>query len=132
MDETMNPAGNYRIEVSGWGFDSNFFVEQTDLLWDQGGDKKVLLHHALSDRAIVFIRLLLPESFNNTLPVAYQAAAVQPMNCNGQCEVRLRQLHPRSKVPRRAEDASYWIKDSKDACERKEGSARLEEEEIIL
>ena len=131
MDETMNLAGNYRIEVSGWGFDSNFFVEQTDLLWDQGGDKMVLLHHALSEKAIVFIRILLPESFNNTLPVAYQVAAVQPMNCNGQREVRLRQLHPRSKVPRRAEDASDWSQDSKDAGKRKESSARLEQEEIL-
>jgi hypothetical protein len=131
MDETMNPADNYRIEVSGWGFESDFFVEQTGLLCDEGGEKKVFLHHTVSEKAIVFVRLLLPESLNNTLPVAYQVAAVQPMNCSGQCEVRLRQLHPRSKVPQRAEDASHWSTDSKDACEQKESSARLEHEEIL-
>jgi hypothetical protein len=131
MGETANLAGNYRIEVSGWGFDSNFFVEQTDLFWDHSGEKRVLLHHILADGAIVFIRLLLPESLNNTLPVACQVAGVLPMNRNGQCEVLLRQLHPRSKVPETAQRASYSVDDIQSKCGPKECSAQLEKEEVL-
>jgi hypothetical protein len=131
MDESANLDGNYRIEVSGWGFDSNFFVEQTDLSWDRSGDKKVLLHHAPAEGGMVFIRLLLPDPMGNTLPVAYQVAAVNPMDCNGQSEIRLKQLHPRTKVPRMGELASYPIEDCKSACEPAESAAQLEHEEIL-
>jgi hypothetical protein len=131
MDESSNLDGNYRIEVSGWGFDSNFFVEQTDLVWDPRGDKKVLLHHSPVEGGIVFIRLLSQDPMGNTLPVAYQVAAVHPMDCNGQSEVRLQQLHPRTKVPQMGEFASYRIEDCQRTCDPKESSAQLEHEEIL-
>jgi len=131
MNDKSNLAGSYRIEISGWGFDSDFFVEQTELVWDASGDKKVSLRHALSQGATVFIRLLLPASAANTLPVAYEVAAADPTDCNGRCEIRLRQLHPRIKVPRANETASYSIEDAKTACEQNDNSARSEYEEIL-
>ena len=54
--------GNYRIEVSGWGLDAHLFVEETDLLWSQSGEKQMLLHRALPEGAIIFVRLLAPET----------------------------------------------------------------------
>jgi hypothetical protein len=131
MRDSVNLDDSYRIEVSGWGFDNNFFVEQTDLFWDRGGDKKVLLHNSPAEGGIVFIRLLLQDPRGRTLPLAYQVAAVHPMDCNGQSEVRLRQLHPRTKVPQTGQVASYPIEDSQRSCEAKENSAQMEHEEIL-
>jgi len=131
MKEKANLVGSYRIEVSGWSFDSNFFVEQTDLVWDRSGDKKVSLRHALAPGAIVFIRLLVAEPGANTLPVTYEVAAADPMDCNGQCEIRLKQLHPRTKAPRANLLASYVSEDTNNACEPKDSSAQSEYEEIL-
>lgn len=132
MDELTKPSDNYRIEISGWGLDTSFFVESTDLLWDRGRDKKVLSRHAVSEGAIVFIRLLLPEPGGNTLPMAYQVAEVQPMDSNGWCEMHLKQLHPRTKVSNRGQSASNLLKGSRepDTCEAKESSVQMETEEV--
>lgn len=131
MNETENLDGNYRIEVSGWGSDQNFFVEQTELFWDRSGDKKVLLHHSPSEGGIVFIRLLSQDWMGNTSPVAYQVAAVQSMDCNGHSEVRLRQLHPRTKVSQVGVLASYAVEDCQGICEPKDLASRMEHEEIL-
>ena len=131
MEDTRVLSGNYRIEASGWGLDSNFFVEKTDLMWERAGNKKLSLRHAVQEGAIIFVRLLLPEAAGSTLPVAYQVTAVRPMNCDGRCEVRLSQLHPRTKVPFRARHASYEPEDSTNTCEPSENPAHLEQEEIL-
>ncbi|MBZ5644291.1 MAG: hypothetical protein LAO19_16150 [Acidobacteriia bacterium] len=131
MDESVNFDDRFRIEVSGWGFDNDFFVEQTDLYWDRSGDKKVLLHHSPSVGGVVFVRLMLQDPLGNTLPVAYQVAAARPMDCNGQSEVRLRRVHPRTKVSQTGHPASYASEDGQRPCEAKENSAQLEHEEIL-
>jgi hypothetical protein len=135
MDDAANLDGNYRIEVSGWGYDNNFFVEQTDLFWDRGGDKKVFLRHTPPEGGIVFIRLLLPSQVGSTIPVAYQVAAVRAMDCHGQSEIRLKQMHPRPKVSPAGELASYSVEGAIEGCgrarEAKESSALLEREEIL-
>ena len=131
MDESVILDNRFRIEVSGWGFDNEFFVEQTDLFWDRSGDKKVLLHHSSTEGGVVFVRLLLQDPMGNTLPVAYQVAAVRPMDCNGQLEVRLRRVHPRTKVSQTGHPASYASEDSQRLCEAKENSAQLKHEEIL-
>ena len=128
---TVNLDDRYRIEVSGWGFNSEFFVEQTDLFWDRSGDKKVLLHHCPAEGGVVFIRLLLQDSKNQTLPVAYQVSAVHPMDCNGQSEVRLSRVHPRNKVSQMAHPASYAGEDGQRLCEAEQSSMQLEHEEIL-
>jgi hypothetical protein len=131
MEESVNIEDRYRIEVSGWGFDNHFFVEQADMFWDRSGEKKVLLHHSPSEGGIVFIRLLLQDHISPTLPVAYQVAEVHAMDCSGRSEVRLLKVHPRTKVSQMTCPASYASEDGQQRCEAKESSAQLEHEEIL-
>ena len=131
MGDPATLSGNYQIEVSGWGLDDAFFVERTDLLWAEGGEKKLLLHRALSDGAIIFVRLLALETPFGSVPVAYQVERVQPMNSSGLCEMRLSQLHPRSRPHHRSEIASLSTEPSSKGCEPKESSIQAELEEVL-
>ena len=97
MRNAANGSSEYHIEVSGWGLDDGFFVEKTDLVWTETGEKKLLLRHCLPEKAIIFIRLLGNDSTLGSVPVAYQVENVQPMNRLGLCEMDLHELHPRSK-----------------------------------
>ena len=99
MGNSFNSSGGYRIEVSGWGVDSKFFVEKADLLWTSAGEKKVQLHRSLQQGDVVFVRLLTSEVSNNCVPVAYRIGQVEQMDCNGRCQMMLTQMHPRSKEP---------------------------------
>ena len=131
MAHTDDLSGNYRIEVSGWGLNDAFFVEKTELSWAEGGDKKLLLHHALLEGAIIFIRLVAPENLYGSVPVAYQVGGVQPMNCNGLCEMRLLRLQPRSRERAKNENASPSADSSSKAYEPKQTSIRSELEEVL-
>lgn len=131
MTNTFNSPGNYRVEVSGWGLDDVFFVEKTELLWSQTGDKYVLLHRALHEGAMIFVRLLDSDSTKGSVPVAYQVNRVRAMDCNGQCEMRLQPLHPRSKAPNAEVTASYVPEDSIDACAPRDCSTEQKPEEIL-
>jgi hypothetical protein len=131
MADTFNFPGNCQIEVSGWGPDNGFFVEKTDLLWSQTGDKFVLLHRALLKGAMIFVRLLTTESMKGSVPVAYQVEGVRPMDCNGQSEMRLLRLHPRSKAPHSGGTASNVHEDSLSTCEPRESSTQLEPKEVL-
>lgn len=131
MSNAMKYPGSFRVEVSGWGLDDSFFVEKTDLVWSQSGEKKVLLHHALPDGAIIFVRLQDVESAGSPCPVIYQVSAAGAMDCNGMCQMRLKQLNPRLKAPQACEVASNLQEDSQSACEPRESSAQLEPEEIL-
>jgi hypothetical protein len=99
MSDKANGSGSYRIEVSGWGLDERFFVEKADLLWTEGNDKRLLLRHAVPDRAMIFVRLLADGAPGDSVPVPYQVENLQPMNRIGLCEVRLLPLNPRVKTP---------------------------------
>src|SRR5664280_1765844 len=122
MGEMSDPLGSYRVEVSGWGFDDSFFVEKTDLVWTRGGEKKLLLRQALPSGAIVFVRLTASVVSCDSVPVAYRVESVQPMNCAGQCELRLLQLHPRSKESCLDGIASELVEHSVSKCETNESS----------
>ena len=131
MDSEINLPGAYRVEVSGWGLDESFFVEQTDLHWSQHGEKKIWLHHELSEGAMVFVRLLVPESTSTSVPVTYQVSSVDPMGCNGLCEMRLTQLHPRSKESITRQVASKLHEESQRTCEPTECPKKRDLEEIL-
>jgi hypothetical protein len=131
MGDPATLSGNYQIEVSGWGLDDAFFVEKTDLLWAEGGEKKLLLHRTLTDGNIIFVRLLAPETPFGSVPVAYQVERVQPMNSSGLCEMRLVRLQPRSRAHVRSEVASPSANSSSKACEPKESSIQSELEEVL-
>jgi len=131
MGETTGLSGSYRVEVSGWGLNDAFFVEKTDLVWTGGGKKKLLLRHALPNGAIIFVRLATPGVSCNSVPVAYRVENVQPMNCAGQCEMSLLQLHPRSKESCTDDTASEVQEHSASNCEPKESAKQPEDEEIL-
>ena len=89
--------GVYRVEVSGWDTDRNFFVEKTELHWDETHGKHTRLSHALRKGSVVFVRLLQVVDVEQSCPVAYEVAPVG----NKPNEFRLKQMRPRS-----SEDAS--------------------------
>jgi hypothetical protein len=131
MGYSFNSPGDYRIEISGWGLDNGFFAERTDLLWTDGGEKQVQLRRALAEGAIVFIRLLSSEPSNGSVPVAYQVEGVGVMDCNGRCQVKLTQLHPRSKESFSRKNASKCSEDAQRVCDVREGDMELQHEEVL-
>jgi hypothetical protein len=131
MSDALNCPGEFRIEVSGWGLDNSFFAERADLHWNSEGEKRVQLHRALQEGAIVFIRLLASESNSGSVPVAYQVESVLPMDCNGRCQIRLAQLRPRSKESLAVKFASNVSEDSQRVCNVQEFEIELQHEEIL-
>jgi len=131
MPDAATLSGNYRIEVSGWGLNDAFFVEKTDLHWTECGEKKLLLRHALPDGAVIFVRLIAPETSFGSVPVAYQVESVQPMNSTGFCEMRLLRLHPRSNAHTRRQIVSPAAECSSKAYEPKECAIQSELEEVL-
>jgi len=112
MIGAVNSPDGYRIEVSGWGLDNKFFVESADLVWTTAGEKRVQLHRALAEGAMVFVRLLAGEYSNSSVPVACQIEEIEPMDCDGRCWMKLAQLHPRWKESPAREFASNSAEDS--------------------
>ncbi len=131
MSKQFPTPGDFRIEISGWGLDNDFFVERTDLLWIAGGEKQVQLHRALPEGAIVFIRLLASEPSSGSVPVAYQVRDVVPMDCAGRCQMRMAQLRPRSKESLSRKNASNGSEDSRRVCDVRELEGELHYEEIL-
>ncbi len=95
-----------RIEVSGWRSDNTFFVEKTELLSTETGEKKLLLHHFLPNGAMVFIRLLATEHNYSSVPVTYQVEDTRDMDAPGLYEIRLQQILPREKAALTVQRAS--------------------------
>ena len=56
--ETLT-ATIYPIEISGWNVDGEFFVERTELRWNEKGEKRVSIREAVRDGSVVFARLML-------------------------------------------------------------------------
>ncbi len=131
MGDSFNSPGTYCIEVSGWGLDGNFFVDKADLTWTQGGEKKVRLYRALPEGAVVFVRLLSPESSNGAVPIAYGIREVDPMDCNGLCQMKLTQLRPRVRQSLQSKHASNEQGDSTRVCGVREERADLQCEEVL-
>ena len=131
MSKSFNSPDDFRIEISGWGLDNSFFVERTDLQWTSNGQKHVQLHRALPEGAVVFIRLLASEPSSGSVPVAYRVQGVVPMDCNGRCQMRLEQLHARSKESPAWKNASNVSEDSERECDVQEFESKLQDEEIL-
>lgn len=65
--------GTYRVEISGWDSAKSYFVEKSELVWNEEDGKQVFLHHELRGGAIVFVRLLQAVSPERSCSVAYRA-----------------------------------------------------------
>jgi hypothetical protein len=96
MSAHISLSTSYRIEISGWDVEQNFFVERANLDWSEDQGKKVQLRHPLCNGAVVFVRLIAPSAPGNSFPIAYQIENVCPAKSSGTWEVRLVQLRPRS------------------------------------
>jgi hypothetical protein len=88
-------AGMYRVEVSGWDENQAFFVEKSDLEWNEDSGKLVVLCNAVPDRALVFLRLLQSLGADRSHPVPYEAEFVA-VTAEGQRQFRLRPVSPRT------------------------------------
>ena len=132
MDGLYKSPSGYRIEVSGWGLDNNFFTESTDLLWTLNGDKKLKLHRALCEGSVVFVRLLKAESSNNSVPVPYRVDRIEPMDCSGRCQMTLRQMSRRSKESLSEESASNGLKEARKTSGHLQEVELLQTEEVLL
>jgi hypothetical protein len=61
------------VEVSGWYEHEVFFVEKTDLDWDDLAGKHIVLQHKLTSGSIIFIRRLHSVSTQRSAAIAYVA-----------------------------------------------------------
>jgi len=91
--ETLPIASACRVEVSGWDEDENFFVEKSELSWDDFAGKHISLKHMLSEGALVFIRTLLPAAPQGSFPIAYEAEFIG-CDVQGAHEFRLNPVQP--------------------------------------
>jgi hypothetical protein len=93
---SQDVAVAYRVEVSGWDSNQEFFVEKTDLDWSDELGKQVLLSHAIIPGTLLFLRLLHPTSTDRVHPVPCQADP-HPGRENGQFRVKLSPAQPRTR-----------------------------------
>ena len=92
----------YRVEVSGWDKNQAFFVEKSDLQWNEETGKQVELRNAVPDGAVVFLRLLQSLSPDSANPVPYEVE-LMTVTSAGLHQFRLHAVSPRT------EDRGIWI-----------------------
>jgi hypothetical protein len=131
MDEKIRIPDSYQIEVSGWGLNDVFFVESSNLSWSGEGEKKLMLSHAVSEGATIFVRLIAPKPSYASVPVAYEVRQVQPMNPSGLCEMRLLRILPQFRNKSKDVVASLFPKASSNRHEKDKKSIHAEQEEVL-
>ena len=94
LSETLPILGSCRVEVSGWDEDEIFFVEKSELSWDNFAGKHIALKHMLGDGDLVFIRMLQPTSLQRSFPIAYETEFIA-CDAHGSHEFRLNAVQPR-------------------------------------
>lgn len=62
----------YSVEVSGWDSSHTFFVERSELFWNEETGKQLALSRRLPPGAMIFVRLLQPTDMERAFPVAYE------------------------------------------------------------
>jgi len=94
IPEVLAPTETYRVEVSGWDENQSFFVEKSDLAWDDFAGHHISLQRMLPDGALVFVRTLFPQGLSQSPPIVYK---VEFIGCDpdGHHQFRLSAVHPR-------------------------------------
>jgi hypothetical protein len=92
--ETQSLTQTGQVEVSGWDENGVFFVERSELGWDEYAGKQVTLSRMLSDGSIIFVRPIQPTATHRTNPIPYEAEFV---GCSpeGNHQFRLKGVQPR-------------------------------------
>lgn len=88
-------ASIYSVEVSGWDHSHVFFVERSELCWNEESGKQLTLSRRLPPRAMIFVRLLQPTDGERAFPVAYEAEPLCDISDKLQ-RFRLTRVVPRS------------------------------------
>lgn len=84
----------YRVEVSGWDISHIFFVERSELSWNEENGKQITLTHALSPGTMIFVRLLQTTSADRSVAVPYQAEQLASTS-EGMWQFRIHRAEPR-------------------------------------
>jgi hypothetical protein len=95
LSETLPVVSASRVEVSGWDEDEIFFVEKSELSWDDFAGKHISLKHMLAEGALVFLRTLQPDSLQRSFPIPYEAEFIG-CDVQGSHEFRLNPVQPRN------------------------------------
>jgi hypothetical protein len=85
----------YPVEVSGWDASECFFVERSELEWEEDSGKRVVLHRMLRDGAHIFVRLIQSFSSERSHPVPYEARSAVSTR-DGHWQFRLLPVRQRS------------------------------------
>jgi len=89
-----NQLSVYRVEISGWDLNEQFFVERAALEWNVGEQKTVLIHKQARQGALLFIRLLDHTVAARSFPVAYRVREVREREGGAASELMLTQVWP--------------------------------------
>ena len=94
LTERQPLAGTYSAEVSGWDRSNSFFVEKSELCWNEETGKQLVLSRQLRPGAMIFVRLLLPTDAEPSFPVAYEAQPIFTLS-GGPQNFRITRIVPR-------------------------------------
>ena len=92
--EALSLTQTATVEVSGWDEDEVFFVERSELGWDEYAGKHVTLTRMLSEGSIIFVRPIQSIALHRANPIPYEA---EFLGCNlkGNHQFRLNGVQPR-------------------------------------
>jgi hypothetical protein len=93
----------YRVEVSGWDVSHIFFVEKSELSWNEENGKRITLTRALTPGTMIFVRLLQTTFADLSVAVPYQAEQLAT-TLEGIWQFRIHRAEPRP-VAKEAEQA---------------------------
>ena len=93
--ESLALIQNGLVEVSGWDEDEIFFVERSELGWDEFVGKHVTLTRMLTEGSIIFVRPIQPTAEHRANPIPYEAEFV---GCSpeGHHQFRLNGVQPKN------------------------------------
>jgi len=92
--ETQSLTQTGMVEVSGCDEDEVFFVERSELGWDESAGKLVTLTRMLSEGSIIFVRPIQPTALHRANPIPYEAEFVG-CSSEGNHQFRLNGVQPR-------------------------------------
>ena len=94
VTDLLPTTDSLRVEVSGWDQDEIYFVEKSDLHWDELAGRHITLKHMLPEGAMIFVRTLQPTALRLEPPVPYHAEFIG-CDTEGMHQFRLSDVHPR-------------------------------------
>ena len=100
----------YRVEVSGWDQEKSYFVEKSELEWDESGEKYVTLTREIPKDSMVFVRLLQAMSQQQSFPIPY-VAELRQVAKSGERRFHLKSAHTHAKTEHGTETVKHREKD---------------------